>query len=886
MKPGIVGAAIAAVVLSTAGVAAAQTPELDRATALYDQADAMQEQRKFKEALELLTQSLAIREKLLGPSHADVAVSLNLIGVVHWHQNNLAEAERILVRALEVRRTAAEVEPWEISEALSNLALVYDSQGRIREAEPLLVEANTILVRARAPAARRAPVINNLARLLYRRGDFARARDEFRRAVALFVRVQGPSHPNVARVRNNLGLALQDLGSFAEAEAMFRRSLAIREKGNDAALTAVGVGNLAQVIHEQGRLDEAERLYNRALDLFRNAGQADTVSAAKVMNNLAVLHLLKKQPDLAGPLYERALALREKALGSQHPDVATALLSYAIYLLDRGRLDDAIETYARGSDINEHNIALVLEVGSEAQKQRYLQTYTDSNDVMLWLRSRGQSAVADRTALLTLLRRKGRIQEVLATSSDALRASGAPPAALEELGRVRAELARLVLEAPGSAAERDATIRRLEQRADVLEAQLSAATADIRSARAFTIEALQARIPADAALVEFFRYRPFDTTAIRVGDRFGAPQYVAVAVRRSGPPQWLELGDAAAIDRRIAGFRTALINPNRTDVAARAAQLSPLLTAPLRDLIGNAGRVLLSPDGDLNLLPFQALVDADGRFLVERYEFTYLTSGRDLLGPAPTVSPNAPLIVANPAFGTPSATGGVVSRSFKPLPGTAAEAEALRTILPAARVLEDAAATEAAVKAARGPALLHVATHGFFLTSSARDATVGTRGFQTSTASSRAVARMPPLLRSGLALAGANLRRRNAPEDGILTAAEAAMLDLRGTALVFLSSCESGLGVVNAGESVYGLRRAFVIAGTRSQVLTLWQVSDVETQAFVVAFYKDLSDGTPRSTALRNAQRQALTDARRAHPFYWAPFILSGEGGPLRVAGR
>lgn len=877
-------AVLLGVALGCFAVAArAQTPELDRATTLHEQADALQQQRKYAEAMDLLSQSLAIREKHLGPNHADVAVSLNMIGFVHYRQNDLRAAEAQFDRALRIRRTAEEVERWEIAEALTNLAMVYEAQGQLREAEPLLVESNAIMVRIGAAPAARASVINNLAGIHYQRGDYARARDQFQRALTLFTRAHGPSHPNVARTLNNLGLALQDLGNFAEAETMYRKSVAMREKGKDPALLAKGVQNLAQVVHEQGRLEEAEQLYHRALTLFRTANQEESADAAQAMNNLAVLYLLKKDPERAGRMYEQALALREKTLGPNHRDVATALLSYAIYLYDRNRVDDAIAAYARGAEINERTIALILEVGSEAQKQRYLRTYNDSNDVMLWLRSQAQSATADRTALLTLLRRKGRIQEVLAASSDALRASGAPPAALDELRRARAELARLVLQR-GAAADRDATIARLEARAETLEAQLSATTADRQRDRTLRIESLQARIPADAVLIEFFKYRPFDTTATRVTDRFGAPKYVAVALRRTGPPEWVELGDAAGIDRRITSFRTALLNPNRTDVADRATQLSPLLTTAFQRLAGDAAQVLVSPDGDLNLLPFQALVDDGGRFLVERYDFVYLTSGRDLLRPAAASRPGAPLIVANPAFGTPSAAGGVVSRSFKPLPGTAAEAVALARLLPDAQILDGARATEAAVKQARRPAVLHIATHGFFLTGSARDAAAGTRGFQASASGS--VTRIPPLLRSGLALAGVNARRRTGTEDGILTASEAAMLDLDGTELVFLSACESGLGVVNAGESVYGLRRAFVIAGARSQLLTLWQVSDAETKTFVTAFYQALIGGATRSVALRSAQREALGDPQRQHPFYWAPFILSGDAGPLRIGGQ
>ena len=155
-----------------------------------------------------------------------------------------------------------------------------------------------------------------------------------------------------------------------------------------------------------------------------------------------------------------------------------------------------------------------------------------------------------------------------------------------------------------------------------------------------------------------------------------------------------------------------------------------------------------------------------------------------------------------------------------------------------------------------------------------------------------------PLLRSGLALAGVNQHQSGAGEDGVLTALEAAGLDLWGTKLVVLSACETGLGEVKNGEGVYGLRRALVLAGSESQVMSLWQVSDAATRDLMAAYYQRLQAGEGRTEALRKvqlvmiksgAQSATLGQARgtekgqstqsedRSHPFYWASFIQSGD---------
>ncbi len=139
-----------------------------------------------------------------------------------------------------------------------------------------------------------------------------------------------------------------------------------------------------------------------------------------------------------------------------------------------------------------------------------------------------------------------------------------------------------------------------------------------------------------------------------------------------------------------------------------------------------------------------------------------------------------------------------------------------------------------------------------------------------------------PLLRSGLVLAGAN-QLAEGEDDGILTALEAMGLDLTGTELVFLSACDTGVGTVANGEGVYGLRRALVIAGARSQVTTLWKIHDEATRRFVERYYKRLMAGEGRSEALRQVQIGMLRSPALRHPYYWAAFIPIGERGPIQV---
>jgi CHAT domain-containing protein len=227
---------------------------------------------------------------------------------------------------------------------------------------------------------------------------------------------------------------------------------------------------------------------------------------------------------------------------------------------------------------------------------------------------------------------------------------------------------------------------------------------------------------------------------------------------------------------------------------------------------------------------------------------------------------------------------------FSPLPGTQQEAIALGALLPQATVFTGAQATEAHLKRVHGPAILHIATHGFFLADQPPTAALAQRGLVAQDFG-RLTDHPPqtgppgpsdnPLLRSGLALTGANDRQGGEGEDGVLTALEAAGLDLWGTKLVVLSACETGVGEVRNGDGVYGLRRALVLAGVESQVMSLWQVSDEATRDLMVAYYQRLRAGEGRTEALRQVQLSMLHGPTWQHPFFWASFIQSGDWRPL-----
>jgi CHAT domain-containing protein/Tfp pilus assembly protein PilF len=910
------------------------------------------EARRFDQAAERARELVAARERVLPKSDVKIAEALMSLAEAESGAGRTAGAMAAYRQAIEARSAAGAEGDADVATISNELAVLYYGQGDSRNAEPLLRRAIALRERALGPdAVEVAQVLNNLSQVLQQGGDYAGAAPPLERALAIYEKGRGPDHPDVAIALNNLAALFSDRGDYARAEPLYERAIRIWTKadGEDSASVAQGLNNLGLLHQRANALDKAQSLLERALAIRERTLQPDDPNIARVLNNLAIVHqekaeldvaealytralaiyekrlgpshplvgqttnnlavvyLSKRNYERAGPMFERAVAIRRAALGPEHPDMGRSLTSQAIYFDLVGRLDDAVRVQADATENGERNLRLVLATGAAAQKLRYMETFVEGTDITLSLyqRSGRASEVAQRLALTTVLRRKGRVLDAVSQSLGVVRQQLSPEgrAELDELANLRSGLARLVLQGPGSLPrdEFDRKVQQLEEDATRLESAISArSSAFAASVRPVSIDAVQSRLDERAALVEYVQYRPFDPLAVKRDERFKAPRYLAFVVHKHGPLFSADLGPAGEIDALVETFRREVRNQRSTDAAAAARALEQRIFEPLEAGVGAATTLVVSPDAALNLVPFAALVDGDDRPLVDRYLVSYVTSGRDVLGGStPAESRTPAVVVANPEFGpvTGAAEGAAApagagaSRAadlrrarFLPLPGTAGEADAIARVLPDAQVLTGATATEHAVKGVHGPRILHLATHGFFLDDTTRaEVTSGGRLLvQEATPESGSGARLDnPLLRSGLAFAGANRRDGGDGEDGILTALEATALDLWGTRLAVLSACETGVGETPRGDGVYGLRRALVMAGAETQLMTLWPVSDIATRDLMSSYYKQLAAGAGRAEALRAVQQEMRAAPGRAHPYYWASFILSGATGPL-----
>jgi CHAT domain-containing protein/Tfp pilus assembly protein PilF len=832
---------------------------LQEARKLEGESDKLESEGKYDQALPLAERVLEIRERTLGAEAPDVADALNNLALLYYHKGDYARAEPLYQRALAIWEKALGPDHSDVAFALNNLALLY-----------------------------------------YHKGDYARAEPLYQRALAIWEKVLGPNHSNVALALNNLAGLYYDRGEYVKVEPLYQRALAIREKalGLVHPDVAISLNNLAFLYYNRGEYAKAEPLHRRALAISEKALGPDHPDVSHSLNNLANLYREQSEYAKAEPLYGRALDIRERALGSQHPLVTKTLDNLARFYAAKGDPAQAIVFQSRANDVGEHNIALNLANGSERQKLAYLALFSAQTDFALTLHSQAapDDALALDLAFTTLLHRKGRALDTMTDTIAALRRRLTPEdqKLFDQLAETRSQLAALTFRE--SSATPDTYQRRLkplEEKIESLEAELSSHSIGFRTnSQPVTLSSVQAALPAGSALIEFTIFTPRD---LQTGKN-KPPRYLAYLLPAQGRSKWVDLGEAAPIDQAIDEWREAL--RGRPDVKQLGRELDEKVMRPVRSLLGATRRLLIAPDGSLNLIPFAALVDENDRYLVERYTISYLTSGRDLLR-LHTSEPrqNQPLIVANPDFGRvanatsrAAQSGGAdpASISFRPLPGTQGEALGIKAVMPEASMHLRSQATEAALKQAHSPRILHIATHGFFLSDEgAAPAEVpGTFGGDSLRLSDLRLGKWvahikDPLLRSGLALSGANLGK-SGDDDGVLTALEVAGLDLLGTKLVVLSACETGVGEIRNGEGVHGLRRALVLAGSESQIMSLWPVEDKGAKELMIQYYRALRRGEERSEGLRQVQLRMLQSTRWWHPFHWAAFIQSGAWTNLK----
>jgi CHAT domain-containing protein/tetratricopeptide (TPR) repeat protein len=848
---------------------------LQRVTQLHEQTIDLYMKGQYEQAILIGTQAIILARHHLGEDKPIFATSLNNLAEIYHVKGDHVAAEMIFKQAAEGYRSSLGDEHPLYAQTLSNLASLYNKMGMYRRALPLHQQALRI------------------------------------RREAL-----GEDHPDVANSCNNLALLYFDMGNYSAAEPLYRQSLEIQRtvSGEDDPFYAQILNNLGALYTETGDYAEAERLYQRAMEIRRTVLGEEHPDYARSLYNLAMVNAATHREAEAIQSMREVLEIEDRII-SQVFSIGSESQRMAYLKLIRNNVDAflslIVEHFCHATTDRQTALNLVLRrkaIGAEALAVQ--------RDAVL---GGHYPMLSSRLRALTTLR--------MQIAAKIL--SGPGPEGSETHQQVLAEWNSQREQLEGD------LVHQIPEMS--LKPQLQMADC----------QAVAKALPEESILIELVRFIPFDFRAVVANGEsfFRQPHYLAFVMHAGEPDdvRMVDLGEAEPIDRVIVTFRNSITREGEDrgvgDTAAtangkdRVYERDPaVLRAEMGDYsqglkgtrglvpdeedsdetldgeegirlraavfdklvphLGGSTRLFVAPDGELYRLPFEALPTSDGQRLIDEYRISYLGSGRDVLRFAidSAVQAQPPLVAVDPDFdmGSTDAPSSSQTVGFRRLSGTKKEGERIAQMLGVTPLVGDGP-LEATVKNARSPRILHIATHGFFRPDTPRDPNAQAHEVQTMSAlDGGLLARLAhvenPLLRSGLALVGANtwLKGGSLPEeaeDGILMAEDVTGMDLLATELAVLSACQTGLGEVHSGEGVYGLRRAFVVAGAKTLVMSLWKVPDEQTRELMEDFYRRLLRGTPRVEALRKAQLEMKN--KHADPFYWGAFICQGDAGPL-----
>ena len=718
-------------------------------------------------------------------------------------------------------------------------------------------------------------------------GDFAGALEGYRRAIAIWETSFGADSIHAAAAWHYMGVVHALTGDEDAARACLERALAIREAGlgpNDPLIATTLIAIAEFGLRTGGA---AAALFQRAQAIWERALGLNHWQVARALTGRARLLLDAGDTAAAGPLLDRALAIRIRAFGPGHYLVASSRADRARLLAQSGRIAAAEEEYAEVLDL----------------QKRFLGPVHPEVAITLAALARVQWEAGETgAAVATTLESEALARDYFQRSSrdlddaSALRYAGVRTSGLDV---ALTALARPPAGAPGAAASgaalppgaaRDIVDALIRSRALVLDAR--SRPAPTPGAESPGLDDVLRALPAEDALLAYARYE-------RAGAAGETPvaSYLAVVLRPGGfEPATFDLGAAAGIDAAVAAWRREVATDPRSSDAESAAgaadaageRLRRAIWDPPAPSLAGARRVFVVPDGAIDRVGLAALPAAGGGYLIETGPtIHYLSAERDLVRAArPARSGHGILIVGDPDFdagfsatsAAPPAAPAAALRgdaqplcpefanlAFEPLPGAAAEAEAVAALGdPTGEVIRlgGAAASKAAFEAgAPGRRVLHLATHAYVLP--------------------ERCGRDRPLLRTGLAFAGANGRGGPANRDGILTGEEIAALDLSSVEWVVLSACDSGLGEVRSGEGVVGLRRAFERAGAGAVIMSLWDQDDAAASLFMRDVYGARRSGLSTAEAMRDAGLRMIARqrarGRSTHPYFWGGFVAAGD---------
>lgn len=781
-----------------------------------------------------------------------------------------AEAEKKHKEAMEIRKNIATEKSQAYATSLNNLGMFYKETGKYTEAENLLNQG--LRITEDIAGKNQVPyciILNNKAMLFQTLGRTAESIKMLEEVLKYAEPLMREKSDNYQRFQVNLGLLYQESGKFQEAEKMYLDAIKSKErrlKGNHPDVAHIK-NHLAALYVQQDKLAEAEKILLEAKKVYEKNKALETSYYATNLANLGnVYRLQDKLPEALTNLKE-ALKIRLATLGEMHPAYARNQEDLALVYWQMKSQKEAQELFKAVLDKNNNFIKSYFPAMSEDEKSKYWNklrpSYIRFYNFALAFKDQEPSLINQMHE--AHISTKGILLSSTIKVKQQILNSGKPE--LIDLYKkwtdTKENLAKLYSFSKQDLLAQGINRDSIQKVANDMEKQLSSSSNAFANADEKTINFSQIsnKLTDKDAIVDILSLKKFDK-------KFSDEHiYVAFIGKKSQiTPNVVILENGNDLNGKFFKYYRNAIKNKTYDKHSYLQYWKNI-----DDNLANVNKIYLSLDGVYNQISVATIPKSEGKYLVDEKAFVLLTNVKDILNPKINYTNKELSMFANPNYGE----GGQIAA----LPGTQKEADAINKIATAKgfKVVKTTAikATESEVKKVKSPRILHVATHGFFQSDAEEEKPISF-GLESEKTEENS------LLKSGLLFANAekgmtqqNSREFQTQDNGILTAYEVQNVDLSNTEFAILSACETGLGDVKAGEGVYGLQRAFQIAGANTIIMSLWTVSDEATQELMTLFYQNFLTSYNKIDAFKKAQQQLKIKYKE--PYFWGAFVMIGN---------
>jgi len=865
------------------------------ATAISNYSNLLQLSGQYYKAESLLQIAVEIKKANYGEDNPDYLKSYENLGLLYNTTARYTDALRVFNDVLEQKKSLFDSEDPSIAYTLTNIANVKKQTADYTEAESKFKEAEQILAKSTGKnSLQYASTVNSLALLYLKMGNLDAAKPLFESARQIYESQLGKMSPDYATTLENLSTLYIMDDDIETARNLLEEALEIDKQmlGENHPLYSKTLHNLASIYERTEDFQTAKSMYNNALRIDENIYGKSHPSYASTLYNLAVVEQELENFEQSKEYFEEVSQIRKNILGEDHPDYAYSIYGLASINQRIGDYEAAKSNYTIVINKYLNNIKEYFPALSESEKSAFygkikpvFEAYIDF--AVDYVRS-NQGSEEDRIEMLTslydlqlstkalLLNATNKVRNRILNSGDQELIQ-----LFQDWIALKENIVKSLSLSKEEIEQNNIDIAQMQADANELEKQLSLKSVGFASEfekEAITWEDVQNKLSENEAAIEIIR--------IKKNLKNDSILYATLIIENvpDAKPRMTVIANGDELENRsFKNYKNAIIY--QVDDKKSYSLFWKKIDEELKE---QTSTIYLSADGIYNKINISTLMDESGEYLIDKYNIKLLSNTRELLNNSNSKQQNDAFIFGFPKYNLQKATSKpapLVDQSgmrysfgdnISELPGTQIEINNISQELDRFgwryEKFEGPEASEANIKSLSNPKIFHVATHGFFLEDISIDENSG------ESISSRNM-KYNPLMRSGLLFAGAENTIRKEPipgtEDGILTAYEAMNLNLDETDLVIMSACETGLGEVKNGEGVYGLQRAFIVAGAENLIMSLWKVNDETTQMLMSGFYKEWLNGSTKSEAFNKSIQNVKNQF--SDPYYWGAFVMLGK---------